>query len=143
MITTKTGDKGETSLWGKRLKKAHPIFHALGALDEALSVLGELDLKEAQDKVKLALDRIALGQDISQEEIDALEKDIKLELRGFVRPKGKSAKIHVARAMVRRAERFAWESLDNNIPVYLNRLSDWLFVLAISKAQEWGELEYF
>ena len=146
MITTKTGDQGYTSILGKRLKKTDPLVHLIGTLDEALALAGSLSLLELQDAIKYALDTIAQQKDIPKEKISILEEKISsynFEFKGFVRPVGKSAQIHLLRAIIRRAERYAWASLNNNIPIYLNRLSDLTFLIAIEKSKEWNEFQYF
>jgi cob(I)alamin adenosyltransferase len=83
------------------------------------------------------------GLRISQTQIDALEADCDrfnadlAELKSFVLPGGSepAARLHVARAVCRRAERdalVAAEEVELNplVIVYLNRLSDLLFILA-------------
>jgi cob(I)alamin adenosyltransferase len=71
-----------------------------------------------------------------EQSIDAMEKDLK-PLKNFVLPQGSSgvASAHLARAVARRAERrvvalAAQEKVDPGVGVYLNRLSDFLFVVA-------------
>lgn len=153
-IYTKTGDKGGTSLAnGMRVNKISPLVEAIGAVDEANSAIGLI----SQDPKYRILDRIQndlfdLGADlagsetvkITQEYIDILEKSIDATneliepLHSFVLPVGP---IHFARTLVRRAERTVWMAFEIHthndemefnplIPIYLNRLSDLLFVLA-------------
>ena len=172
-IYTRTGDDGTSGLVdGSRLPKHAPRFEAVGAVDEANSVLGwailaphkhtqaqELgeysvaNLTRVQnDLFDLGADLATPGEDFAPSEmvlrivpaqVEWLEQQIdrvndKLEpLRSFILPGGgeAAARLHMARAAVRRAER-AMTALAAEEPVnpaalaYVNRLSDYLFVLA-------------
>lgn len=143
-IYTKKGDKGETFLFdGKKVLKNSPICEALGNLDEVNSWLGIIrGLKEIQ-KDLMTISSILAGAKLNfpQSKTDDLEKKIdKLEkilpkLEGFVVPQRKSAKLHFARALIRRAERavVAVPNLSTKrypLLTYLNRLSDYVFTLA-------------
>lgn len=159
-VYTKTGDKGETSLvGGKRVSKASARVAAYGDVDELNSVIGlartyiedeEIDavLRKLQNELfvigadlasplDVAVPRIA-GEHISELEklIDGFLKELK-PLEEFILPGGScgGALLHLARAVARRAERtvvkLASEDKINEADViYLNRLSDLLFVLA-------------
>ena len=163
-IYTKSGDLGETALWGGgRVKKSHPRVNAYGTLDEANSMLGlalsylpdaEYVIFEQLTRVQNELFQVGselatpAGQKtscpfISEFEIVALEKEIdEMEkalspLRNFILPGGSSAgaSLHLARTIVRRAERECVDlaGADQARPEvirYLNRLSDYLFVMA-------------
>lgn len=148
-IYTKTGDKGQTSLADNtRDNKDSPLIIAVGAVDEANSAIGMIDGQGNQSIFnKIQNDLFDLGADltksktikITQKHIDDLELYIDgtnalLEpLNSFVLPTGP---IHNARAVVRRAELKVWwamayeEEMNKLIPIYLNRLSDLLFVMA-------------
>src|SRR5205809_1740907 len=157
-IYTRGGDRGETSLGdGSRVSKLDPLVRAYGAVDELNSVLGWAQA-EARDPrlARVQNELFDLGADLSvpwepgdgklrvtQEQIDALERDCDevneaLEpLKSFVLPGGTeaAARLHVARAVVRRVERevlavAAERAVNPLAPVYLNRLSDLLFILA-------------
>jgi cob(I)alamin adenosyltransferase len=161
-IYTRGGDAGETSLGdGSRVSKLDPRIRAFGAVDELNSQLG-LALAAAHDSEDLGsvLTRIQnelfdVGASLSVPweledrlrvdpgQIDALERDCDRfnaslpELKSFVLPGGSelAARLHVARAVCRRAEREALAAapeveLDPLALVYLNRLSDLLFILA-------------
>jgi cob(I)alamin adenosyltransferase len=157
-IYTRGGDAGETSLGdGSRVPKSDPRIAAGGDVDELNSVLGWA-LAAADAGPRVHLERIQnelfdLGADISvpfvegdgklrviQEQIDRLESDCDEanaeleELKSFVLPGGNeyAARLFVARAVCRRAERSALTIVDGNPLVvrYLNRLSDLLFILA-------------
>jgi len=164
-IYTKTGDKGETSLFGgKRVWKDDLRIQAYGTTDELNAVLGiavaELSDTELKDVISgLQNDLFTVGSDLAS----PLEKENKnfvipridsqfvtrLELlidkfdsqlpalKNFILPGGSkvSAILHHARTVCRRAEREVValsriEGINDQIEVYLNRLSDLLFVLA-------------
>ncbi len=141
-IYTKTGDKGETGLFGgKRVQKSDKIIEALGAIDELNAVLGTLDLplEDIQKDLMVIAAQIAgfsarggsaLGRKSLklEEEIDKMEEELP-ELRNFILPKGQ---IHLARAVARRTERRIVDADGHRHDAlkYLNRLSDYLFVLA-------------
>lgn len=161
-IYTKTGDQGETGLFGgPRVRKDHLRIEAYGAVDELNAVLGvvrseappaEIDglLAIIQNSLfdlgaELATpDPVRMGVPIvGAPQIEALERAIdqyeaKLApLKNFILPGGSraAAQLHVARTVCRRAERrlislSAAEAISAQLIIYLNRLSDLLFVLA-------------
>ena len=162
-IYTRGGDRGETSLGdGSRVSKLDPRVVAYGSVDELNSQLGlVLALRDLDPKLREPLTRIQnelfdLGADLSvpfasgdnrlrvtQQQVDELERLCDLhneglqELKSFVLPGGSeaAARLHVARAVCRRAELGTLSAareveLDPLVPVYLNRLSDLLFILA-------------
>jgi cob(I)alamin adenosyltransferase len=160
-IYTGGGDRGETSLGdGSRVPKLDCRIAAFGAVDELNSHVGVALAADAPDELRDVLARVQnelfdLGADlsvpfgvadrlrISEEHIERLEQDCDrfntdlAELKSFVLPGGTevAARLHVARAVCRRAEREALaaaEELDISrlALVYLNRLSDLLFILA-------------
>ena len=146
-IYTRGGDAGETSLGdGSRVSKLDPLIAALGDVDELNSVLGwcAAGLDRIQNELfDLGADLSVPGGDrlrIEQRYVDRLEAEIdtansRLEpLKSFVLPGGTetAARLYVARAVCRRAERavLAVDGANPLVAVYLNRLSDLLFVLA-------------
>ncbi len=161
-IYTKTGDTGETSLFGgKRVSKDDLRIESYGTIDELNSQLGLLITMIQDEQVKDLLFEIQhrlfdIGSvlavdptsDISlpgvrDEDIYKLEHGIdaynlELEpLRSFILPGGNEANAHahICRTICRRAERRVIslakaESVDQNLIKYLNRLSDYFFVLA-------------
>ena len=164
-ITTRTGDAGATGLAdGARVPKASARVEAIGDLDELNSVLGVLLAKELPDDARdLLLDvqhalfdaggELALpgATVIGQRYVLALEQAISRlngalpPLAEFILPGGgeAAALCHLARAVCRRAERRLWslqESEEMNVTtaVFMNRLSDLLFVLARALAREAG-----
>jgi cob(I)alamin adenosyltransferase len=159
-IYTRGGDRGETSLGdGRRVSKLDPRIQAFGAVDELNSLLGWA-IASGPGTMRPLLERIQnelfdLGADlsvptevedrlrVSQAQVDALEEACDRwnerlpELSSFVLPGGSevAARLHVARATCRRAEREALAaSQEVDVSplalVYLNRLSDLLFILA-------------
>jgi cob(I)alamin adenosyltransferase len=162
-IYTRGGDAGETSLGdGSRVSKLDPLIEAFCAVDELNSHIGLALATQLPPSVARTLERVQnelfdLGADLSvpfdqaderlrvaQTQIDALERDCDRfnaelpELKSFVLPGGSeaAARLHVARAVSRRAERRALAAGDVNplAVVYLNRLSDLLFILARTAA---------
>jgi cob(I)alamin adenosyltransferase len=133
-VSTKTGDKGKSSLAdGTRLKKDHPVFEVIGTIDELNSHLGlaVANLKQAKQKAlaqqtafleKIQYELFTLGGEvagakiaISQQFLDELEKTSetlqKTMAKGwhhqFVMPGGHeiAAQLDVARSVCRRLER--------------------------------------
>jgi len=175
-IYTKTGDDGSTSLGDmSRTSKNDPRLEAYATVDEANSTIGVvLTIKELSSDVRTLLVRIQndlfdVGADLCTPVVDApaheplrvlesqvsyLENQIDTynanlaELRSFVLPSGTpaSAHLHVARTVVRRAERRTWAAIhafgtgvNGTTAKYLNRLSDLLFVLARYENREEGD----
>jgi cob(I)alamin adenosyltransferase len=171
-IYTGGGDEGETSLGdGARTSKTDPLIAAIGALDELGAALGLALVVELPGRLRLPLEGIQnelfdLGADLSvppvegererlrigQGRVESLERlcdemNAELEpLRSFLLPGGTEAgsRLHLARAICRRAERevlvAAREHAQNPLlAVYLNRLSDLLFIFARVAAGDGGE----
>ena len=163
-IYTKTGDEGTTGLYGgERVAKDDLRVAAYGAVDEANAVLGvarsffaDVSVSEDLGNIQNALFDVgadlATPQDssyrkqivpIDEEDVKGLEDlidkyEAELEpLKNFILPGGheEAAALHLARTVVRRAEREVVtlgrsESLNPQVAIYLNRLSDLLFVMA-------------
>ena len=161
-IYTKTGDKGETALFGgKRLPKSDPRIEAYGTVDELNSWMGLLGAAMEPAEQKSQLQEIQnrlftigsmLAADPSKQlniptlseshihflegAIDAMEQTLP-PLKSFILPGGHPlvAQCHIARCVCRRAERrvvalSAAEAVSPLVVQYLNRLSDYLFVLS-------------
>lgn len=160
-IYTKTGDTGQTGLFGGgRVSKDALRVHAYGAVDELNAVLGVTRTIGLDATLDTLLARIqdelfVLGADLAtpgeakyiprvsseyvtrlEEEIDQFETELE-PLKQFILPGGTpaAAYLHLARTVCRRAERQvvslqAAEELNPITLLYLNRLSDWFFVLA-------------
>ena len=156
-IYTRGGDKGETSLGdGSRISKLDPRVAAMGDVDELNSLVGWAGgLERIQNEL------FDLGADlavpfvegderlrITDEAVGRLEREIDEanaslpELKSFVLPGGseRAVRLFLARAVCRRAERTVLAVPDTNplVAVYLNRLSDLLFVLARAANAEAG-----
>ena len=157
-IYTRGGDAGETSLGdGSRTSKLDPLIRAYGIVDELNSLLGVVLAGELPDSLRAPLERVQnqlfdVGADLSVpfagpddrlrttqamiDELEALcdEHNAALpELKSFVLPGGTeaAARLHVARTSARRAEIAALEANVNPLArVYLNRVSDLLFIFA-------------
>jgi cob(I)alamin adenosyltransferase len=145
---------------GSRVSKLDCRIGAFGTVDEVNALLGVVLAGEVPDAVRGVLERVQnelfdVGADLSvpwgvadrlrvddasiarlERDCDRLNADLG-ELRSFVLPGGTeaAARLHVARTVCRRAERevlLAAEEVDLNplVLVYLNRLSDLLFILA-------------
>jgi len=174
-IYTKTGDAGDTGLFGGgRVPKDHPRVAAYGEVDSLNAAVGfataleprtwEAALLESIQRDLFTVGAILATPDpkkpkvppapISPERIAALEHAIdRLEeklapLDRFILPGGgpKGAALHLARTTCRRAERTVVSlAREHGVPkevlIYLNRLSDLLFVLARSANQAAGHPE--
>ncbi len=174
-IYTKTGDDGTTALGDmSRTSKNDPRLEAFATVDEANSYIGVVLLHILDEELRTLLLTIQnnmfdIGADLStpvidspeikplritQEQIDYLETQIDKynanlqPLRSFILPSGSiaSSHLHVARTVVRRAERRTWHAINSfgegvNILTakYLNRLSDLLFVLARYENKQNGD----
>jgi cob(I)alamin adenosyltransferase len=157
-ITTRTGDKGETGLGdGSRVAKDSVRIQALGDVDELNSSLGVLlseplpaDVREAL--VAVQHDLFDLGGEIAvpgytcltgrqierlEDQLERWNRDLPA-LKEFILPGGAraAALAHLARTMCRRAERSVVtlsragnENVSDSARIYLNRLSDLMFVL--------------
>jgi len=157
-ITTKTGDAGQSGLAdGSRRGKTDAVFAVLGDIDELNSALGvaigQVDDRRLRTLLEHTQSRLFdLGgivatpgavadfdAEIAELEAALAEMNAELEpLANFVLPGGHpaAAALHLARAVCRRAERTLWSQLqhdgqsDTSGAVFLNRLSDVLFVAA-------------
>jgi cob(I)alamin adenosyltransferase len=162
-IYTKTGDAGETGLFGgPRVRKDAPRIEAYGTVDELNSVLGVVRAEGPPPQIDRVLQGVQnalfdLGADLAaphaskpapaiesgqiaelEEAIDRFEATLR-PLRQFILPGGTkvAAGLHLARTVCRRAERrvvalgaMPGERVAMEGIVYLNRLSDLLFVMA-------------
>ena len=152
-IYTKTGDKGETSLAnGERVSKTDARIEAYGTVDELNSWIGSVRASIEDVSMKNELEWIqhrlfnlgallssAPGEWIVVEDVQELERWIDARQQqiprqhSFILPTGEDevCRCHICRTVCRRAERRMIEAGINGIPVaFVNRLSDYLFVLA-------------
>ncbi len=164
-ITTRTGDGGDTGLGdGSRVRKDHPRVAVLGEIDELNSAIGLLLAEPMPEKVRAGLESVQhdlfdLGGDVSIPgrvtmsdaqigRLEALQEDLNSglpRLKEFILPGGTraAALAHLARTVCRRAERSlvalsSSEKIADPGRVYLNRLSDLLFVLGRVLNREGG-----
>lgn len=161
-VTTKSGDGGTTKLaTGEVHQKGDDQIELVGVLDEANCAVGVLvqftepkhheQLKQIQSRIFDIGAAVATGvpQPVwfaETEELTQVTKTLNAHLaplREFVIPGGgrASALAHVARASVRHAERVFWRVAGDQLRssgqgAYLNRVSDYLFVLSRVVAEE-------
>jgi len=160
-IYTKTGDEGNTGLFGgERISKDDIRIEAYGTVDELNAHIGVLiaALEEQIPHIlpEIQSDLFTIGSQLAtkdaaklmiagidkkriaalEQQIDIMDLDLPL-LTSFVLPGGHatSALAHVCRTVTRRAERHVVtlsrnETIDQEITIYLNRLSDYFFVLS-------------
>jgi cob(I)alamin adenosyltransferase len=157
-IYTRTGDDGSTGLGdGMRVPKEHLRVEAYGTVDEANSAIGVVlatpglpapvlecltsvqhDLFDLGGELCMPGYRVIVPGDVERLEqaLDAFNADLP-PLKDFILPGGgpAAAACHLARTVARRAERRVWalarvEQVAPEVPQYLNRLSDLLFVIA-------------
>lgn len=156
-IYTRTGDDGETGLGdGSRVSKDEFRIEAIGTIDELNSLMGVMLSGEMPDEARTELTEIQhqlfdLGGELSipghniikaadverlEQQLDALNAGLPM-LKEFILPGGcaAAAYCHLARSVCRRAERRLvtlanTEAINPAAIQYINRLSDYLFVLA-------------
>lgn len=159
-IYTKTGDEGETGLFGnERVSKTHVRVEAYGSVDETNAYIGLLRCESLSEQRDRELQQIqetlfSIGADLAtpgasasvaqaKAGITAMEQWIDRDqadlpaLRTFILPGGhrEAGLFHVLRTVARRSERRVWsliqrEDVPRELGTYLNRLSDLLFVWA-------------
>ncbi len=169
-IYTKTGDKGDTSLFsGQRVPKSDPFIQALGSIDECNSAIGAaIALMPKEDKFTFIIEQLEviqhalfdLGAAVATPRTKAVDTKIEKtrfdeeetafveewidkmtlelpKLKTFILPGGHAcgAMLHLARSICRRAEREVVPLTDHadvsdNVFIYLNRLSDYLFTVS-------------
>ena len=154
-LATKTGDDGTTGIGGNtRLSKDSSRVEAIGTVDELNATIGMVCSHSIDNEIALSLNEIQhrlfdLGGElampgytlITEEHIKQLDEWLDNfnsqlpPLKEFVLPKGSLATTccHLARTVCRRAERrmvslAKEEEISQNLTIYLNRLSDLLFV---------------
>jgi cob(I)alamin adenosyltransferase len=158
---------------GTRVAKNHIRLNAYGSIDELNSFLGVLRAQLADDEdkkhiLKIQHELFNVGGALASEEkkyadsclvdssitwlerqIDIIDQDLPL-LKSFVIPSGyfPAAICHVCRAVCRRSERAIYDLLEkeyvpNRILIFMNRLSDYLFVLSRKIAVVYDKEEFF
>ena len=169
-ISTKSGDKGKTSLWsGERVWKDDSRVESYGTIDELNSHLGEAKhhvsttgILRIIEEIQIDLFRVA-GQLASREkpfeqpvviqDVDKLtdyvhDFEAKVELKSFVIPGSTigSAKLDICRTVARRAERKIIalsrnENVSEELIQYVNRLSDLLYIIARTEENKEGKIK--
>ncbi len=168
-VTTKTGDSGDTGLGnGERVSKNSIRVHAMGSVDKLNSVIGWTRILAKNNKDdclgKIQQDLFNLGGELAipdvemklldesrlhwlDEKIETLNKKLP-PLNEFILPGGTeiSSRLHISRAECRETERSLialseQEYVSNLHKQYLNRLSDFLFVMARIEKMEEGSHE--
>ena len=156
-IYTRTGDRGATGLGsGERVAKDSLRIEAIGQIDELNCIIGMVLVHDIREEIRDCLSEVQhklfdLGGELSMPgyeaiqagDIEALERELDAfnanlpPLKEFILPGGgpAAAVCHLARAVCRRAERrlvtlSRQEDVSPQGQIYLNRLSDLLFVLA-------------
>jgi cob(I)alamin adenosyltransferase len=167
-VTTKTGDDGTTGMAdGSRLSKSSALISAIGEIDELNSWIGLLASSSSLNKEiellrKIQNDLFDIGGclamrsriGLDERKIEWLEERVNEHnkelpsLDNFILPGGHkdSSKAQIIRAVCRRSERplvlaSETESINVNCIIYINRLSDFLFVLARKINIDSGEEE--
>ena len=167
-IYTRTGDGGTTGLGnGERVAKDCPRIEVIGAVDELNCAVGRVLVHDLREAIRDCLQAVQhklfdLGGELSipgyravrEEDVARLEAALNEfnaqlpPLKEFILPGGgrAAADCHMARAICRRAERRVVslardEEVGESAPVYLNRLSDLLFVLCRILARDDGGVE--
>lgn len=172
-IYTKTGDLGETALFGgRRLSKSHLRIEAYGTVDELNSHLGLIRDLQKNESIRQFLHRLqsqlfSIGSVLASDpgkklpvpeltetdiekiehEMDRMDEELPA-LKNFILPGGHPivSQCHIGRCVCRRAERLTValagsESVPAIVIKYLNRLSDYLFILARWTAKDQGVSE--
>ena len=167
-IYTRTGDDGTTGLGnGERVAKDCLRIEVIGAVDELNCAIGRVLVHDLRDAMRECLQEVQhklfdLGGELSipgyqavkSEDVTRLEtalNDFNAQLpplKEFILPGGgrAAADCHMARAICRRAERrlvtlAREEDVGEHAQIYLNRLSDLLFVLCRILARDEGGIE--
>ena len=154
-IYTKTGDEGKTGLGdGTRVEKFSARIERLGCVDELNSIIGLIlteNVPQTHILKKIQHDLFDIGGELSipnykkidmrkvsflEQELDQMNASLP-PLKDFILPGGSkpAAYTHLARTVCRRVERNLFllndkEEVNKNALKYINRLSDFLFVLA-------------
>ncbi|MFA6507328.1 MAG: cob(I)yrinic acid a,c-diamide adenosyltransferase [Treponemataceae bacterium] len=171
-LVTKSGDDGTTSLWsGERIGKDELRVECYGTIDELNSFLGDARHVVKTDLAAKYLDEIqedlfrvagtlatrgetAYVQPVYEEDVERLtnwvyELEKMVPLSGFVIPGSTpgSAKLDICRTVCRRAERrivalARIEPIDTFTRHYVNRLADFLFMIARYEEQSEGAIRF-
>ena len=160
-IVSKKGDRGETWYFDKRVRKDSELMEAVGSLDELQAVCGLVKLEKIQKDLYWIMGNLGekkpvsapplRGSDVArpdsvnsdvarletriremEKEIEMMEKKIKVPREFVIFKKEKAVKLNWVRTVVRRAERRIVK-LDKDVIIYLNRLSDFIYLKALQE----------
>ena len=160
-IVSKKGDRGETWYFDKRVRKDSKLIEAVGSLDELQAVCGLVKLEKIQKDLYWIIGNLGEARTVSvpqrryfdvtrpdsvnsdvarletrireiEKEIEMMEKKIKVPREFVIFKKEKAVKLNWVRTVVRRAERRIVK-LDKNVMIYLNRLSDFIYLKALQE----------
>jgi len=150
-IVSKKGDRGETWYFDKRVRKDSELMEAVGSLDELQAVCGLVKLEKIQKDLYWIMGNLGEKKPVSvpqrrdfdvarletrireiEKEIEMMEKKIKVPREFVIFKKEKAVKLNWVRTVVRRAER-AMVKLDKGVMIYLNRLSDFIYLKALQE----------
>ena len=160
-IVSKKGDRGETWYFDKRVRKDSELMEAVGSLDELQAVCGLVKLEKIQKDLYWIMGNLGEKKPVSvpqqqgsgvarpdsvnsdvarletriremEKEIEMMEKKIKVPREFVIFKKEKAVKLNWVRTVVRRAERRIVK-LDKDVIIYLNRLSDFIYLKALQE----------
>lgn len=168
-IYTKTGDEGQTGLFGgRRVSKSELRVDAYGSVDELNAFIGALRDQVQANATRAVLEQIQhrlfsigahlasdpakpMAPDLRPDDIQLLENEMDTmddqlpPLRNFILPGGHPtvSACHICRTVTRRAERLVvalhhQDAVDPMVLQYLNRLSDYFFILGRQLAADLG-----
>lgn len=145
-ITTKSGDFGISHFSGQSVRKDDILIETIGALDELQAVIGVTGVELPEVEVDLwgIMGEISFGKkyerleerlELLESEIDNFENTLPPLTKFIIFKREKAAKLNWIRTEVRKAERrmaalAKRETLNPKLLAYINRLSDYLFMLA-------------
>jgi cob(I)alamin adenosyltransferase len=158
-IYTKTGDKGKTGTFGgKRVSKSSKLVATIGAIDELNSFLGIVGDMEYIQESLFTINSILSGSKLRfsitktkklERELDKFEGTLPVQ-KNFIYYGGtlKASHLFYARALTRKVERTLVtyskkDKVSESILIYVNRLSDYLFMLARNENYKGKEKEKF
>lgn len=170
-ISTKGGDKGKTSLWsGQRVWKSDIRVESYGTIDELDAFIGDAKhyvklssvktiLEEVQETLMQLMGELASIDEaaldiISYEDVEKITQYVntfedKIKIKGFVAPGNtiQSSKLDICRTVARRAERLIVAlsqiaNINENLIMFVNRLSDLLFIMARAEELNDGGIKY-
>jgi cob(I)alamin adenosyltransferase len=148
-ITTKKGDQGVSHWSGQSVNKDDILIETIGCIDELQSAIGltGLELPEVMVDLWGIMGEISTGAkydkleeriELMESEINRMEEELPIINKFLIFKSEKSTKLNWIRTMVRRAERrivalSKKENINPKLMAYINRLSDYLFMLARQK----------